>query len=224
MKRSFLKTADGSLTIHLPEWDEQYHSKHGAIAEAKYVYIQEGYDFYRTQNPITSPVRILEIGFGTGLNCLLTKILASELGQEIRYTGVEKFPVEPQEASQLNYMTQLKQKGLDFKILHESPWEQWNKLSADFTFFKHQNDFVDLNYSDQFDVLYFDAFGPRVQPELWTEAIFKSMYEAMSPKGVLVTYCCQGNARRAMTKVGFTVVRLPGPPGKRHMLRAVKMP
>jgi tRNA U34 5-methylaminomethyl-2-thiouridine-forming methyltransferase MnmC len=154
---------------------------------------------------------------------LLTKIRASKQGQEVRYTGVEKFPVLPQEANQLNYATALNQEELDFKSLHQSPWERWNQLSPDFSFFKHQNDFASLNYSEQFDVIYFDAFGPRVQPELWTEAIFKSMFAAVSRKGVLVTYCSQGNARRAMTKVGFTVDRLPGPPGKRHMLRAVKM-
>jgi len=223
VKRSFLKTGDGSITIHLPEWDEQYHSKHGAIAEAKHVFIQEGFNFYRLQNPAVNHLRILEIGFGTGLNCLLTMMHASDQGLEVNYTGVEKFPVELSEVKQLNYATQLNQPINDFEKLHELRWEQWCKLSDTFSLFKHKCDFSELVYDAQFDLIYFDAFGPRVQPELWSVAIFKRMFNALSPNGVLVTYSAKGDVKRALKKVGFTIERLAGPPFKRHMLRAVKL-
>lgn len=222
MKRSFLKTGDGSLTIHLSEWDEQYHSKHGAIAEAKHVFIKEGLAFYHSNNAKVSPVRILEIGFGTGLNCLLSQMWAQDHKLHIDYTGVEKFPVAIEEAVQLNYATQLEQSASNFKDLHTCAWEERHGVSNGFTLYKHQNDFAQLQYQNQFDLIYFDAFGPRVQPELWTTPIFERMFNALAPKGVLVTYSAKGEVRRTLKKVGFTVERLPGPPFKRHMLRGVK--
>ncbi|MEP2934896.1 MAG: tRNA (5-methylaminomethyl-2-thiouridine)(34)-methyltransferase MnmD [Gilvibacter sp.] len=222
MKRSFLKTGDGSLTIHLSQWDEQYHSKHGAIAEAKHVFLKEGVAFYCAHNPEVSPVRILEIGFGTGLNCFLTNIWAREHNLKVRYTGVEKFPVVATEVSQLNYAQQLDAALKEFESLHTAPWESWQEISKNLALFKHQNDFEKLDYDANFDLIYFDAFGPRVQPELWSEAIFKKMFKALAPNGVLVTYSAKGEVRRTLKNVGFTVERLPGPPFKRHMLRGVK--
>ena len=222
MKRSFLKTGDGSLTIHLSQWDEQYHSKHGAIAEAKHVFLKEGLDYYCTNNPNKSPVRILEIGFGTGLNCFLTNFWALEHAKKISYTGVEKFPVVAAEVSQLNYAQQLEAPLQDFELLHTQPWEHWQEVSKNLSLFKHQNDFEALDYDAAFDLIYFDAFGPRVQPELWSDAIFTSMFKALAPKGVLVTYSAKGEVRRTLNKVGFAAERIPGPPFKRHMLRGVK--
>ncbi|QAA80972.1 SAM-dependent methyltransferase [Aequorivita sp. H23M31] len=232
MKRTLLKTGDGSYTLHLSEWDEQYHSKNGAIAEALHVFIKEGLHFWNVHNS-TSPLSILEIGFGTGLNCILTYLEAEKLGFQINYTGVEAFPLITKEAESLNYPILLKDlygSSLSeksdiqkvFSDLHETPWEQKVSISENFLLTKQKKKFSEIIDSSNFDLIYFDAFGIRVQPELWTEEIFQKMYDALIPGGILVTYAANGNARRAMQTVGFTVERLPGPPGKKEMLRAKK--
>lgn len=224
MKREIIITKDGSKTIHIPEWNEQYHSTHGAIQEANHVYLKHGLAFfYASEGYIKqSQISILEIGFGTGLNAFLTAINAEKLGLNINYVGVEGFPVSKQELNALNYTEILEHQEL-FSKIHNCKWEVNAEISKKFTLKKQQKQFSNITGDNQFDIIYFDAFGPRVQPELWTVAIFKTMYNAMKPNGVLVTYCAQGHARRAMISVGFTVSREEGPPGKRHMLRAVKI-
>ena len=232
MKRSIITTADGSKTIQIEEWNEHYHSIHGAIQEAKHVYIKSGLlfcidsllDSSREGFEESQNISILEIGFGTGLNAFLTLLKAEELKQNIQYSGVEAYPILPEELQQLNYIEQLSTKHLEqtFEALHQSPWGKEIKVTPHFQLFKQQKQFQDIQEENIYDLIYFDAFGPRVQPELWTEHLFKIMYKALKPNGVLVTYSVNGSARRAMHSVGFLVKKIPGPPGKREMLRARK--
>ncbi|WP_026450665.1 tRNA (5-methylaminomethyl-2-thiouridine)(34)-methyltransferase MnmD [Aequorivita capsosiphonis] len=221
MKRTLLKTGDGSYTLHIPEWDEQYHSKHGAIAEALHVFIKEGLYHWLSENA-TSKISILEIGFGTGLNALLTFLESEKHSWSIEYTGVEAFPLGEEEYQKMNYSEMLKTSEEVFLKLHNSPWEENVIVSQKFQLRKEQKLFSDISAVNNYNLIYFDAFGIRVQPELWTEDIFAIMYASLKPKGVLVTYAANGNARRAMQAVGFRVERLPGPPGKKEMLRGTK--
>lgn len=225
MKRKIIITSDGSTTIHLPEWDEQYHSKHGAIQEAIHVFIESGFYFFLEKNKIEE-ASILEIGFGTGLNAFLTSLEAVEKKLVIDYFGVEAYPVEIEEIKQLNYVdeveTPISNKKALFNKIHSIEWEKKTKINSNFSLTKQQLFFKEINEVDKFDIVYFDAFGARVQPELWTEEIFEKMYKALKKNGVLVTYSSKGSVRRAMQTVGFEVEKIPGPPGKREMLRAVK--
>lgn len=227
MKREIITTQDGSKTIQITEWNEQYHSKHGAIQEANYVYLDKGLQYFITENKQESiqNVSILEIGFGTGLNAFLTLLQAEKLNTTIEYVGIEAYPIATEELQALNYIEALKaeNKVSSFETLHSCSWEAQHQITEHFKLKKEQKLFSEIADENSFNVIYFDAFGPRVQPELWTEVIFNSMYKALKPKGVLVTYCAQGHARRAMINAGFTVEKLEGPPGKRHMLRAIKI-
>ena len=222
MKREFLKTADGSLTIHLPDWDEQYHSKHGAIQESKHVFIKTGLHHFCELHDVEE-LAILEIGFGTGLNALLTSQEAVELEKTISYDGVEAYPISIDQVKGLNYPEQLDVDSSIFLKLHEAPWEAPHKITPHFLLHKQQEFFKDIDGQEEYHLIYFDAFGARVQPELWTQEVFKTMYDALKQGGVLVTYAAKGSVRRAMLAVGFKVERLPGPPGKREMLRATKI-
>lgn len=225
MERKIVITGDGSSTIHLTEWDEQYHSKYGAIQEACHVFIKHGLHFFLDCNPdFNKPISILEIGFGTGLNTFITLLESERLDLSIDYTGVEAYPVVMDEIHQLNYPTVLEaeEKNDLFKLLHETSWESQQQISAQFSLTKQKKLFFEISDVNTYHIIYFDAFGARVQPELWTEAIFQKMYDALQPKGVLVTYSAKGSVRRAMQAVGFKVEKLPGPPGKREMLRARK--
>ncbi|TMM53192.1 SAM-dependent methyltransferase [Maribacter algarum] len=219
MERKIITTSDGSKTIHLVDWDEQYHSKHGAIQEAYHVFIKSGLSLFKDRS-----VSILEIGFGTGLNALITLMEAEKFNLDIMYRGVEAYPITSKELEQLNYLSELNAQTLEAEFLkmHESPWEKQIAITETFQLHKQQKEFKDISDTDAFNLIYFDAFGARVQPELWTEAIFSKMYAALQDKGVLVTYAAKGSVRRAMQAVGFIVERLPGPPGKREMLRATK--
>jgi tRNA U34 5-methylaminomethyl-2-thiouridine-forming methyltransferase MnmC len=218
VKRKIITTADGSNTIHLEEWNEQYHSKHGAIQEAYHVFIKHGLALF------SNNVSILEIGFGTGLNAFITFLETVMQNLQINYTGVEAYPVTNKEIALLNYVAQLKanEYASVFKKMHQAEWEVTNTISNNFKLTKKQQFFSDINYNQEFNLVYFDAFGARVQPELWNETMFSLMYKALKPNGILVTYAAKGSVRRAMQAVGFMVERLPGPPGKREMLRAIK--
>ncbi len=223
IKREIVKTADGSTTIHLPELNEQYHSKHGAINEAKHVFIETGlYHVLGVQD--YRDLKILEIGFGTGLNAFITFLEATKLSQKINYVGIEAYPVPNEEAKLMNYPEELKvcEKQSIFDLLHQSSWETPTIISPEFLLTKRKQFFKDIKDENCYHLIYFDAFGARVQPELWTVEIFEKMYNALQKNGVLVTYSAKGSVRRAMQKVGFIVERLSGPPGKREMLRATK--
>lgn len=222
MQRNIITTKDGSKTIQIVEWNEHYHSVHGAIQEANHVFIKHGLLFFLSKIKESSSIHILEIGFGSGLNAFLTYLQSHKLKQHFNYTGVEAFPVVKAEVMALNYAQQLQTDNKPFIDMHESLWEIPQELSPFFTLTKQQKDFFKITDFDAYHLIYFDAFGARVQPELWTEALFKKMYDALKPHGVLVTYSAKGSVRRALIDVGFTVEKLPGPPGKREMLRAIK--
>lgn len=220
MQRKIITTSDGSKTIHIVDWNEQYHSKHGAIQEAYHVFIKSGLSLFKDRN-----LAILEIGFGTGLNCFITLLEAEKLNLNIKYRGVEAYPIASEELAQLNYIDELDAVAYtsQFSEMHQSPWGENTAITTTFSLHKEQKKFTEIADENLFNLIYFDAFGARVQPELWTEAIFAKMFKALEIGGVLVTYAAKGSVRRAMQAVGFVVERLPGPPGKREMLRARKM-
>jgi tRNA U34 5-methylaminomethyl-2-thiouridine-forming methyltransferase MnmC len=219
MKRVVVHTADGSTSIHLPEWNESYHSKHGAIQEAQHVFIKNGLDLFQNQT-----ISILEIGFGTGLNAFITLLESPKRQLTIQYTGVEVYPVTLPEVQAMNYVTELhaKDQAHVFDEMHSCAWEQEVAITPAFSICKREQRIQDIQDIQQFNLIYFDAFGYRVQPELWSDEIFQSMYKALKPSGVLVTYAATGAVRRSMLAAGFTVEKLAGPPGKREMLRATK--
>ena len=223
MKREIIITGDGSSTIHIPEWNEQYHSKHGALQEAKHVFIDMGLKpaFNKGEN---AEIAILEIGFGTGLNALVTWEEANKNSRKINYTGVEAYPVAKEEVEKLNFSEILEDAEAIkfFDKIHKTEWEIKLPITPFFQLIKQKKFFQDIEDLELYDLIYFDAFGARVQPELWSVEIFKKMFNALKDNGVLVTYAAKGSVRRAMLEVGFVVERLPGPPGKREMLRATK--
>lgn len=220
LRREIIQTSDGSTTIHLPDWNENYHSKHGAIQEAQHVFIKNGLSLFEGK-----PVSILEIGFGTGLNAFITFLEAEKSGQKIAYTGVEAFPVSAEEVKQMNYVSELQAEAFQatFDRMHEDDWETENPVSDFFSLTKRKLFFDQIADFQQFDLIYFDAFGYRVQPELWSTEIFRKMYAALKPNGILVTYAARGVVKRSMQEVGFLVQKMPGPPGKREMMRGIKL-
>lgn len=218
MKREIIITADGSTTIHLAEWNENYHSKHGAIQEANHVFIKMGLALFLNSKSIA----LLEVGFGTGLNALLTLLYAEKNKLQVNYEALEAYPLTNDELQSINFPEQLQLDRSLFDQLHKVEWELTQQVTPNFCLKKRNQFFHQISDNSRFDLIYFDAFGPRVQPELWTAGVFKLMFQALKPKGVLVTYSSNSNARRAMQEVGFLVEKLPGPPGKREMLRAMK--
>ena len=219
MKRNIITTRDGSTTIHLEDWDECYHSRFGAIQEAQHVFIKKGLSLFENES-----VSILEIGFGTGLNAFITFLEYPKFNQKIDYVGVEGYPVKIEEANMMNYVSELNAETERhiFEKLHQSSWEESHKLNEDFVFTKRNQFFTDINDIEKFDLIYFDAFGYDVQPELWTAQIFEIMYRALKNQGILVTYAARGVIKRNMIEAGFRVEKLEGAPGKREMFRAIK--
>ncbi len=220
MKREILQTLDGSTTIHLPDWNESYHSKHGAIQEAYHVFIKNGLSLFQGKS-----ISILEIGFGTALNSFITFLESQKSVQTIDYVGIEAYPISAEEVLQMNYVTELDAEKVRsiFELMHQSNWEEKIAITPNFTLTKKKQFFDEISDENQFDLIYFDAFGYRVQPELWSTEIFEKMYKALKVNGVLVTYAARGVVKRSMIEVGFTVEKLAGPPGKREMFRATKL-
>jgi len=219
MLRQPVITKDGSDTISIPEMNVTYHSIHGAIQESMHVFIGEGWNY------IHSPeTHILEMGFGTGLNALLTLIEAEKKQTRVHYMALELFPLEQQEIGTLNYCTQLGRPDLQtvYEILHRCEWEKDIATAPFFTLHKKKEDLISFSTGLSFDLVYFDAFGPGAQPELWTKQVFEKLYNFLKPGGILVTYCSKSDVRRNMQAAGFTVEKVPGPWGKREMLRAVR--
>jgi tRNA U34 5-methylaminomethyl-2-thiouridine-forming methyltransferase MnmC len=213
LKREVRITDDGSSTIFIPALNENYHSTHGAIQESMHVFIEAGLNQNNSQS-----INIFEVGFGTGLNCVLTHVYSR--GRKILYNAIEKFPVDNDLLNQLNY-GEIADKTF-FQILHQSPWDIEMEAAPGFIMRKITGDISEFNPDIKYNLIYFDAFAPEVQPELWTPVIFEKMYNMLDPGGILTTYCAKGEVRRTMQKCGFKVERLPGPPGKREMLRASK--
>ena len=220
MKRKPINTEDGSSTLYVPELNEHYHSVFGAVQESLHVFIRAG-----VEESGKEYVRILETGFGTGLNAYLTLLYAHGNNLSVSYHTLEKYPLSPEEAGLLNYTEHTAEPdalaGI-FRQLHASPWETDVRLTPGFLLHKYRTDFREIEFHEAFDVVFLDAFSPDVQPDLWTDTVFEKYFRALVPGGILVTYCVKGIVKQALRKVGFTVKRLPGPPGKREMLRAVK--
>ena len=217
MKRQVIQTADGSKTLFIPEMNEQYHSVNGARTESEYVFLKQGY----LEHPSTSPV-VFEVGFGTGLNALLTALKAEEQKRPTKFISIEKYPVDASEVKMLDYGKQISGKANHlFHKLHDAAWNEAVKISAYFTLHKIQADLKSVSFESlqAFDVIYFDAFAPDKQPQLWEPEIFNRIHAACCEGAIFVTYSAKGVIRRQLAATGFTMERLPGPPGKRQMLR-----
>lgn len=218
-----LLTADGSHTLYVPEIDESYHSTNGAMQESMHIFIHAALRHHPQPH-----LSVFEVGFGTGLNAYLTLLEAGKSGRSISYTAIEKFPIATDVAASLNYEQQTSrhnyrpQDGI-FKQLHTAAWEIKTTLTPHFALQKIQADLLTFPMGENvFDIIYFDAFSPAKQPELWSEAIFERIFAACKPNAILTTYCAKGAVRRALQQAGFLVERLQGPAGKREILRAVK--
>ena len=211
------RTEDGSSTLFLPELDEHYHSVKGAVAEARCVYIESGLHAIARRS-----VSVFEMGFGTGLNAFLSLLDAEQRGVSIRYTAIERFPLPETTVSSLGYATLGGETGVSlFTALHRAPWDTLVPITPRFSLRKLKGDLLSASWTSLYDVVFYDAFAPEKQPELWEEPVFRKLFDAMLPGGVLTTYCAKGEVRRRLQRVGFTVERLPGPPGgKREILRA----
>jgi tRNA U34 5-methylaminomethyl-2-thiouridine-forming methyltransferase MnmC len=220
VERKIVITGDGSHSIAIPELHVTYHSIHGAIQESKHVFIDAGLK-YLIANTSSSPFNIFEMGFGTGLNAFLTAIEAKNQKVKIHYTAVEQFPITPEEAASLNYPDVLDHADL-FHTIHECKWNEAVSINEYFTLKKVEANLLNFSSSQYFNLVYYDAFAPGAQPELWTKGIFEKIFHMLESNGVLVTYCSKGDVRRAMIAAGFAVKKMPGPPGKREMLRAIK--
>jgi tRNA U34 5-methylaminomethyl-2-thiouridine-forming methyltransferase MnmC len=207
---------DGSHTLYVPELDEHYHSVFGARTESMHVFIKSGLDHSDKQD-----IKILEIGFGTGLNALLTALNKGR--RKIEYHSIEKYPLnsETEDALTLSPQQTVEETSV-FKAIHEAPWNELTEIIPDFKLLKFEDDLLSVNFNTKYDLVYFDAFGPDVQPELWTKDIFQKIFDTTNTNGILTTYSAKGAVRRAMQSAGFKVERLPGPPKKREMLRCTK--
>lgn len=220
MERILQATSDGSHTIAIPELQVTYHSKHGAIQESMHVFIDAG--LRQTLTNVSERLQILEIGFGTGLNALLTLLEAPN--RLIRYESLEAYPLPAELASSLNYGTLLPNTNATQLLgrLHQAAWEQPVSITPEFTLLKRQMQLQDFTSQERYHLVYFDAFAPTAQPELWTREVFTNVYNHLVLNGILVTYCSKGIVRRAMQDAGFKIEKIPGPPGKREMVRAIK--
>lgn len=224
MEKNVIKqTSDGSKTLYVPDLDEHYHSTHGAYNEAMHVFIDMGLNHIAKSHG--APIKVLEIGLGTGLNALLSLRWAHQNNIKIDYTGIEKYPVAYDQALEMDYLSieDLGEFSGHFEKLHNGKIGESLDLSNMFSIHKMQSDFRELEDENAYDLIFYDAFGPRVQADLWSLDMFERMYRATKKDGVLVTYCAKGQVRRDMQTAGYTVERLPGPPGKREMLRASKL-
>ena len=220
MKPSLKKTAEGSQTLRLEEFDETYHSTNGALTEAQHVFIENGL----LKSPLKD-IRILEVGFGTGLNALVT--LEAFLGQEhlssIHYTSLEKYPIAPEIYQNLNY-GELTKPNLTshFQLMHQSAWEEDIIIHKDFVLHKKEFDLLKKNITGTYDIIYYDAFAPSKQSPMWDDAVLAAVCKTLKEGGIFCTYCAKGSVRRSLQSNGLEMQRLPGPPGKREMLFGIK--
>ena len=222
-KRKIVLTADGSSSIFSEDVNQHYHSHFGALQESQHIFIAAG-----LCSAALSPLRriaILEIGFGTGLNALLTYFNAEEGCKTVYYEALERYPVSQQEAEQLNYPAVLPYPSAKeiFTRLHGAEWNEKEFISENFTLHKRQVSAINADYlSDTFDLVYFDAFSPEAQPAMWTKEVFLPIYNSMKKDAILLTYCTKGIVKNILKEIGFQIEKLPGPKGKREILRARK--
>lgn len=213
------KTADGSYTLFVPEMDEHYHSVKGALTESEHIFINMGLKHTTIAEP-----HILEIGFGTGLNAFLTLLEAERNQRKIHYTTLEKYPLNAEVLQQLNYPEIIAPEAAElYYKMHHVAWSVPVAITPYFTLQKIETDYTTFSFQQKYDIIYFDAFAPEKQPEMWSQQLFDNLYQTLNPGGVLTTYCAKGVVRRMLQSAGFTVERLPGPPGgKREILRGNK--
>jgi tRNA U34 5-methylaminomethyl-2-thiouridine-forming methyltransferase MnmC len=214
-------TSDGSHTIHSDRFNATYHSIHGAIQESRHVFINAGLDFY--EKPIDKTINVFEMGFGTGLNALLTWIWAKRNSRKVNYTGLEAYPISTDHVDALNYPVELAFPDDQFKRLHNCFGHSYSSLDHNFNCRILKQDLFNYDPDLKYDVVFYDAFGPGSQPELWEERAIRIIVDLMAPNAILTTYSAKGSVRRAMQSLGLEMERIPGPPGKREMLRGVKL-
>jgi tRNA U34 5-methylaminomethyl-2-thiouridine-forming methyltransferase MnmC len=214
-----IMTNDGCHSLYVPELDEHYHSTHGAFNEAMHVFINHGL------LATTGDVAILEVGFGTGLNAWLSCLTSANEKRHVAYTSLETFPLGEEITKELNYPSFSEEpKATEwFHKIHQCEWEEPQAIHEYFSLKKLNRQVQEVGFKSQFDIIFFDAFGPRKQPEMWTDEVFGKMYKSLKPGGFLVTYCAQGQVKRTMKAAGFLVEPLPGPPGKREMTKGLKV-
>lgn len=218
MKRRIFLTEDGSASIYAEDLGESYHSHFGALTESLHIYIESGLNATSA-----NPVNVLDIGFGTALNALLTWNEAIKCKRKTRYYTIEKYPLEKAEWRALGYQKiNLSCTECTFEDLHLSKWNEWIHFDEYFSLYKMHSDLINFESSESFDIIYFDAFSPDIQPELWTEEIFSRLFRCLNPGGHLLTYSVKGTVKRALKTVGFNIELIPGPKGKREILRAIK--
>ncbi|WP_375238945.1 tRNA (5-methylaminomethyl-2-thiouridine)(34)-methyltransferase MnmD [Aurantibacter sp.] len=217
-------TDDGSNTLVHPTIGAHYHSTFGAKQESDFIFIQEGIDFYVKKLDVKS-VSILEMGFGSGLNAYNTLLYGLEHNISINYCGIEKYPIDVKLISELDYPKILNSENTAnlFQNMHTSKWEEYSEISKEFQLKKINKSLGNIDLEEKFDIIYFDAFGPKDQPELWSVSVFEKMFSLLNTNGILVTYCSKGIVKNALRAVGFDLQRLAGPPSKRHILRATKL-
>jgi tRNA U34 5-methylaminomethyl-2-thiouridine-forming methyltransferase MnmC len=222
LRREIKVTGDGSKTLFIPEWDENYHSSHGAVQEAKHVFLKYGLGEIVYKNEIN----VFEVGFGTGLNAILTYEYAIENQLKINYDSIEAFPITSEEVELLDYVSLFdnqETKGI-YLQMHSCAWDEPIKVSENFTLTKIHNKLEQhVLIQNQYDIIFFDAFGPRVQEGMWSKVHFENLYHSLKKGGLFVTYCAKGQVKRDLKSVGFEVETLPGPPGKREMTRGKKL-
>ncbi|HMO38404.1 MAG TPA: tRNA (5-methylaminomethyl-2-thiouridine)(34)-methyltransferase MnmD [Saprospiraceae bacterium] len=222
MQDLIFETQDGSHSILSQQYGVSYHSKYGAVQESRHVFIEAGLYHQTSEQKSRS---VLEFGFGSGLNALLSLLEAERHGWHIQYETLEAYPISLEQVHQLNYPARLDATDFAtaFRQMHTCPPNLWQSLSPHFTFRKLITHFENAELAaNSFDIVYFDAFAPGAQPELWDTLTLGKAYTALRPGGILVTYCAKGSVKRTLKSLGFVVEALPGPPGKREMTRAFK--
>ncbi len=224
MPLQLITTGDGSHSLLNTDLNETYHSTHGAVQESLHVFINNGLEFFIEHNKPLH-IRILEVGFGTGLNAWLTLQLIQDSKIKIHYVSLEAFPISRDIASQLNYPTEIKfpQSKELFMALHEAAWNEPVSIPSNFIIEKRKTTLQEMDFhQNEFDLVYFDAFAPNKQPEMWEVSVLRKVERAIKPAGMFVTYCAKGQLKRDLRSLGLQVESLPGPPGKREMVRATK--
>lgn len=213
--RHIITTEDGSNTIYIPDLNENYNSIHGAIQESTLIYLEYGLNHCKKEK-----INVLEIGFGTGLNTFNTLLNSKK---DTMYHSLELYPLLPEEYLKLNISDFFdKDKSNLFKQIHECEWNKINKITNSFSLYKINQDLLNVDFPIKYDVVYFDAFAPTVQPSLWTKSVFSKIFNSMNSGGVLTTYCVKGDVKRTLKECGFKIEKLSGPIGKREILRAIK--
>ena len=223
VKKSHFRTADGSPTLYMEQFDEYYHSKHGAIQEAMHVYLGMGLNYWLSLHPTEKTCHVFEMGFGTGLNAFLTAKAAEQANIQVCYHAIEAYPLSVEEMDEVNYFSFLAEKENDlYRQIHASSWEQEIEITTHFRLKKMKTLLADFDPRQKMDVVYYDAFGKRAQPEVWTDDCFPALTKAMNPGGVFVTYAAIGSVRRTLLRLGLETGLVTGPPGKREMIRGLK--